>query len=472
VSSVDRARTYATGGLIAWAAFAFGAVYPWGYVPLAIGAVVLGGLGLPANRTSFQPSFTTIATALVLAAVALQLVPLAVPSLATLSPGSQRVLTATDVGYAIGARATHPLSVSADRTMLGLAAFAMLLVWCASTAAIVRKAPALQAVAGGVVLVGACLAVVGLAQQATFNGKLLWFWTPRFYATNAFGPFVNRNHFAGWMLLAIALGVGWLFGRIGDASGLRAPTWRERILWLGSKQATPLIVVGAAVIVMACALVWTMSRSGIAATGVALAILLAAALRRSKRTLRRLVLAGYLVMTVAGVIAWRGEHTLASWYRNTTTLEWRVRLWEDTMPALKEFWLTGSGVNTYGTVMLVYPRTDTSVQPREAHNDYLQMAVEGGLLVCVPAVLLVVAVGRAISARLRQPQSETAWWIRMGAVAGICGMAVQELTEFSLQIPAVALLFVTCVAIAIHQPAQAPARRVRPQPAGALVTSI
>jgi hypothetical protein len=40
----------------------------------------------------------------------------------------------------------------------------------------------------------------------------------------------------------------------------------------------------------------------------------------------------------------------------------------------------------------------------------------------------------------------------MGAVAGICGMAVQEFTEFSLQIPGVAVLFAMLVGIAIHEP--------------------
>jgi O-antigen ligase len=129
------------------------------------------------------------------------------------------------------------------------------------------------------------------------------------------------------------------------------------------------------------------------------------------------------------------------------------------MPALKDFWVTGSGLNTYGTLMVAYAPADMSHQPREAHNDYLQLAVEGGVLLCVPVVLLIIAVGRRIVQRLMEPQDEMTWWIRMGAVAGICGMAVQELTEFSLQIPGVALLFATCVALAIHQPAPTQSRR-------------
>jgi O-antigen ligase len=180
---------------------------------------------------------------------------------------------------------------------------------------------------------------------------------------------------------------------------------------------------------------------------------------RAKRKPLQVALAGYLLVTVVGVVAWRGTDTLFAWYGNTTTLEWRFALWRDTMPALKDFWVTGSGLNTYGTLMVAYAPADMSHQPREAHNDYLQLAVEGGVLLCVPVVLLIIAVGRRIVQRLIEPQDEMTWWIRMGAVAGICGMAVQELTEFSLQIPGVALLFATCVALAIHQPAPTQSRR-------------
>jgi hypothetical protein len=39
-------------------------------------------------------------------------------------------------------------------------------------------------------------------------------------------------------------------------------------------------------------------------------------------------------------------------------------------------------------------------------------------------------------------------------MAGICGIAVQEITDFSLQIPGIALLFAVLAAIALHTPAE------------------
>jgi hypothetical protein len=116
------------------------------------------------------------------------------------------------------------------------------------------------------------------------------------------------------------------------------------------------ILTGIAILVMACSLVWTMSRSGIAGAGVAATIMTATAVYRAKRRALRWALAGYLLFIVAAVVAWRGTDTLANWYGNTSTLEWRIDLWKDTLPALEDFWVTGSGLNTYGTLMLAYPR--------------------------------------------------------------------------------------------------------------------
>jgi O-antigen ligase len=369
-------------------------------------------------------------------------------------------LNAVNVAYASGAVDRHPVSINPGQTIRGLAFVLFGTVWATTCAGLAQRTNGFpRALTRNLVVLGAAIATIGLAQKATFNGKLLWFWEPLFYATNSFGPFVNRNHFAGWMLLVLMLSVGHLFGRLSSGRRSTTSTWRDRLLWLGSPDGTPAILMAVAILVMACSLVWTMSRSGIAGAAVATTILCGAAVYRAKRPALRFMFAGYLLLTVLGVTAWRGADTLVNWYGNTSTLEWRIDLWKDTLPALKDFWVTGSGFNTYGTLMLAYPRTDLSLQPLEAHNDYLQLAVEGGVLLCVPVFLLVVAVARTTLRRLKQPQDEMTWWIRMGAAAGICGIAVQELTEFSLQIPGVALLFATCVALAVHEPAPLQSRR-------------
>ncbi len=127
-----------------------------------------------------------------------------------------------------------------------------------------------------------------LAQKATFNGKIYWFWESQFkVASNHFGPFVNRNHFAGWMLLALCLGSGYLGGRITLAGSRLKNSVRECLLWIGSPEASGILMTPTGLAVMAVSLVWTLSRSGMAAGCIALSILAAAGLGASGRGWRR-----------------------------------------------------------------------------------------------------------------------------------------------------------------------------------------
>jgi uncharacterized membrane protein len=61
-----------------------------------------------------------------------------------------------------------------------------------------------------IAIVGVLLALTAIIQKPLFTGKIYGFWTPN-EAGNPFGPFVNRNHFAGWMLMALPLTFGLLW---------------------------------------------------------------------------------------------------------------------------------------------------------------------------------------------------------------------------------------------------------------------
>lgn len=463
--------TLAATALLASAALSFGAVYWWAYLP---GAGLVLALGCVTVRLHRLEALRAVATpfALVVLAIGIQLLPLRTDVLLALAPKAAAVASLVDVSFANNPDARHGLSVDTGATIRGLVFLLFTGTWVAICAAMLQRRDAASEIARNLVVVGGLLAVLGLAQQASFNGKLLWLWTPNFHATNTFGPFVNRNHFAGWMLLVLAVSIGYLAGHISTMATPERRSARERLLWLDSKSAFPVVLTAAAIAVMTCSILWTMSRSGIAATLVATLAMILAASRRLRARERKLIPA-YLAFTLVALLAWRGTERLFTWYGNTTTLEWRIALWRDTLPALRDFWVTGSGFNTYGTVMLAYPRTDVTVFPREAHNDYLQFAVEGGLLVGVPVLILVGVVIWQIVRRLNQPQDQMTWWIRMGAVAALCGITVQEVSEFSLQIPAVALMFATCVAIALHEPSVAVTRpRSRSTSRRVLVTSL
>jgi hypothetical protein len=46
------------------------------------------------------------------------------------------------------------------------------------------------------------------------------------------------------------------------------------------------------------------------------------------------------------------------------------------------------------------------------------------------------------------------YWLRVGAVAGLGGIAAQSVVEFSLQMPGNRVLFVLLLALAMHRPSR------------------
>lgn len=107
--------------------------------------------------------------------------------------------------------------------------------------------------------------------------------------------------------------------------------------------------------------------------------------------------------------------------------------------------------------MLFYQSHDLAVHYSTAHNDYLQLAAEGGFLVGMPAAWALIVLVRSIRRRFAERADDTeTYWIRIGAATGLIAMGLQEIVDFSLQIPGNGLLFVVLCAIAVHR---APHRR-------------
>jgi O-antigen ligase len=438
-------------------------VHDWALWPLIVGSALLG-LILLATGTYAQTGTFAITLTHILVAVGLQLFPLPTDLVLSTGDGIERSLRSYDLAFAAAPDGLRPVSIAPQltwRAMLIFLGFFMFTVGLSAQLSSRSELPKQLSIR--ICLLALLVALFALIQKATFNRKIYWLWESEFQGSiNYYGPFVNRNHFAGWMLLAGAVTAGLLVARIQTSARHIKPGWRNRVLWLSEKEAGQLVLIAVTLMVMLMSVMWSLSRSGIASTAVALLVLGLSAARRIDSSGRRLVVASTVSVLMLVAVAWRGTDILADWYGRTNTFEWRVRLWQDTLPALKDFWLVGSGINTYGALMLLYPQTDNTVHAMQAHNDYLQLAVEGGLLVGIPALITVGLLVRTIRRRLAQPQDEMTRWIRMGAVAGLCGMALQETVEFSLQIPGVALLFAVLLAIAIHEPA--PPERPRRAP--------
>jgi O-antigen ligase len=281
--------------------------------------------------------------------------------------------------------------------------------------------------------------VIAVIVRASRTTLIYGIWNSGF-VTEPYGPFINRNHMGTWLVMALPLVIGYVFARAdrltrerSPAAGIDAP-----MFWL----------VGAACAMFAAAIV-SLSRS--AAVGIAAAGVFGAAMAIQRRgPAARWVLAGSVV-SVAIVLSIPKTVELADRFQDSkTTATWaRPQIWRETLPIVHDFALTGTGLGSFATAMLVYQRSDRTLFFNQAHNQYLQLAAEGGVLLLLPLSVAAAAFAAAVHRGLAADRSSM-FWIRAGASAGVIGVLTQSLWETGLRLPANGLLFAVLCAIAVH----------------------
>jgi O-antigen ligase len=460
---VLRAARLLTVALVAWGAFAFGGVYPWAYWPLAAGAALVGFWGVIDGLAWNDPRARRLAFALgvLVLAAALQVVPLPVSWTTVLSPGFDRFFAQYRLGYTPPSAGWRALSLVPENTVVVivvLACFSLLLVGLTRT---VRRM-GIDWIATELMGIGVALAVFGVVQRSLLGADpshalVYGLWAP-IEGGQVFGPFINRNHFAGWMTMTLPVVIGYSCGLARQVDRPATRGWRGWLQWGSTVEASRLMVVGVSILVMGMSLALTGSRSGLAAFAIAAAVLMLFVAHRTRAAVRRAVVGGYLVLLLAGAVAWAGaDVAMHRFSLAARDLPARVHVWEDTLHIARDFPVTGIGLGSYATAMLIYQTGDRQVMYAQAHNDYVQAAAEGGLLVVIPAIWVVVVLIRQIVHRIHAGEDDpVSGWIRAGAVAGLAGIAAQSFVDFSLQMPGNFVLFVLLVAIAIHRPARRP----------------
>jgi O-antigen ligase len=457
---------------LVWGALAFGAVYAWAYTPLAVASAVIGIAGLIAGRRGRPPiSRLAIGLAAIGVAISLQLVPLPRTVLVRVSPGTDAFLRQYDFSYTHpawsgesfpdeipdSALPWQPISIAPAKTALGLGLFTALALLLLGTARVVSTAGArpVATAALGLGLLLTVLAVIQIALNPNAREFTLiyGFWRPQGVST-PFGPFVNPNHYAGWMLMALPLVLGLAHAAL-ERADLVGRGLRERVLWVASKEGGTLVLSLFAGLLMGVSLMMTRSRSGIACLVVAIALSGGMLFLRQRRASARVAVAAAFVLVFLGAVAWAGVDTALGKFQasgHEVSSSSRLNAWKDTARIIRDSPVAGTGFDTYGTAMLVYQTSRPGEHFQEAHNDYLQLAAEGGLLVGLPILFTLAMFVAEVRRRFHEaPKEGTTYWLRVGAVVGLISIALQSLVEFSLQMPGNAVLFAVLAALALHQ---------------------
>jgi O-antigen ligase len=292
-----------------------------------------------------------------------------------------------------------------------------------------------------VMFFGFLVAIFGILQQLTFNGKLYWFREMRFGGI-PFGPYVNRNHFAGFAELVIPIAlVPLVLGKVR----------RERRFAVVVCALLPIV-----------ALFLSASRGGIVSFAAEIGVL--ALLLALRRTGGRHVLAGGVVLLLAFMlVSWLGVRQILERFSSMQSLEVtvgkRASMRHDSWRIFRDHPWTGTGLGTLPVVFPAYESLYDGKIVNHAHNDYLEMLADTGLLgaLCCASFL-----GVLFFCSLKQllvADNSFAAALHLSGLVACCGFLVHSLVDFNLHIPGNALLFFLMAHLATAPIPQNPGKR-------------
>lgn len=427
----------------------FAGAVPWTLGPL-LAIAALGALAAPARTFAF-PSHTRafdLALIAIVAAMTLQILPLPSFLVAAVSPHADAITAAVQLTPPGAAAArTRTLSVDPALTLVALATtvLGVLSYWIAR--AVFNAGGGMRLCLKALTFLGTLAAALAVVQKAAAPRSVLFMLTPYARSASPFGAFINRNHFAAWLLLVAAPVAGYSIARMNTHRSRRG-RWRESI---GQVLSSGVLFTVIGVMMIVGVLLLTLSRSGLAALGTA--AMVAWALGRPRLRFERSnapaalgLLGAAALVTFFFVDVDRWAERLEQSLSTAATGFSRTTIWRESVPIARDFWLTGTGAGTYSDAMTVYQQTRVWVGSMQqwahfnnAHSLYLQAACEGGLLIGIPAMVAVFSLA-ALGLRAVRADKGEMFWVRVGAAAGLAGLAVQSIWEVALIMPANAVL--------------------------------
>ena len=360
------------------------------------------------------------------------------------------------------------LSLDPNSTRLVLVQLSSLFIYFAATLVFTDTPHRLHILVRTIMIFGFCLALFGLTQSFASPNKV--YWIRELSQSTAFGPFINRHHFAGYMELTIALPLGLLFAG--------AVEKEKRLLYLFAAG------------LMGVALVMTSSRGGIISlVAEILFFVIVTALWRPENQERRGsrggrfkgvairvgLGVGLMVALFAGVLLLGGEFSITRFIDSVNTDDpttGRAHFWAVTLDVIQAHPWIGTGLGAFGVIYTRYDSRNGLFRLEQAHNDYLQIFSDAGVIGAALALAFIVILLRRTFVRMRSGD-EFRRGIAIAALGGCFAVLVHSLFDFTLHTTSNALLFLVLAALATlnGRVEQAPRRRRRKSSSGESTTS-
>ncbi|TRZ95512.1 hypothetical protein D4R78_03590 [bacterium] len=275
-----------------------------------------------------------------------------------------------------------------------------------------------------IIFFGLAISLFGIIQKFSYSGRVYWF-DPAQSAGSPFGPFANRNNFSGYINMIMPLGLGY---------------------FLTDMPLAKRCIYGFSVGVMSLALFLSLSRSGILVYFFTLMLILA--LVHFHDTFKRESMTVYIWFFLIFCLFVFSMESKAILARFSTLFKEEAFFvfghgysWSDIIRIWQDFPLFGTGLGTFGNISAMYKTSPAQTSFSYAHNDYLQLLSETGLIGLTLIALFFIFYFKSVVRLWFKRHDLYVISLVLGGLVSICGMLAYSLLDFNLHIPANGLLF-------------------------------
>jgi O-antigen ligase len=281
-----------------------------------------------------------------------------------------------------------------------------------------------------IIFLGSFISIFGIIQKYSYSGRVYWF-DASGSAPTPFGPFVNRNNFAGYINMIIPLSLGY---------SLVDMPLAKRLIYIFSTG------------VMSLALFLSESRAGILVCILAIAFLLL--LFRSKEEMKNrtkyifllfiIVFCLFIAFVDMGAILAR-FHTLFK--EEVFVVFGHGYSWLNILRIWQDYPVFGIGLGSFGSISNMFKTEATQVLSTYAHNDYLQLLSETGILGFSFLTIFFILYFKSVVKKWLSRHNSFVVCLSLGGLASVFATLIYSLLDFNLHIPANTLLFFIIMAL-------------------------
>ncbi len=430
---------------------AFGTTETWSYAVMEIGTglgVLFYFIHIIKNNDEFYNVPGIIPFVIFLFYILFQIIPLPPFIVEWLSPNVFNIHRTTQ--FLTGIKSWMCLSVNRKAGVSEFFRYSTYAMFYVLTVQLLRKKTTLQATVFTIVIFGGLLAFSSILQFYLTKDMALWF---RYCPANSIvmGPYVNHNHYAGLMELIFPIVLGlFLFyrPRIGTKSLIRGI---GEIL--SQEKANIHILIGASALLIIVSIFVSLSRGAMISTCLALIIFTFFLMQRKISRGNTILIIGVIFLTVLS-IGWFGWDQIFERFaklKNTQGLVYETRLdfWKDTLHIIRHYALTGSGIGSFPHIYPLYRTITLDRFLTHAHNDYLELLAEGGIVGFSLVVLFLLSFFYKTYKIFLKRRDGFSIYLYIGCITAMVSILFHSFTDFNMHVGANGLWFFFVAGIAV-----------------------